>query len=266
MYDAKVFFPLLKVEGFEGFLELSFLPANNWENRLRRKVNIHAIWTQGDFWRSEKIDELSFGQNLSLSTNDLDSRQLESGLCLLYPSREELSNKLTLLPSKPIWFSRIPEWRCTSGLRLKNSQTSYQSELFPLPSKGTMLTFHPFIQYGEIDNYLLVLNLTKEPTLRRGFIDLFSAFDLTQKGTAEIWTNSAVCIPLNDFNYESEDLPLIVSKEVAGIPFGLGVARDKSMLSLEHTHPPASFTLFGNRLQVQGQIKKKWFNRIELRR
>ena len=47
---------------------------------------------------------------------------------------------------------------------------------------------------------------------------------------------------------------------MAGIPFGFGISKDEKMLSLEHTHPPASFAVHGNRFAVQGQIKKQWFN------
>ncbi len=46
---------------------------------------------------------------------------------------------------------------------------------------------------------------------------------------------------------------------MAGIPFGLAVSHNKQMLSLEHTHPPASFAVHGSRFKVQGEIKKQWF-------
>ena len=34
------------------------------------------------------------------------------------------------------------------------------------------------------------------------------------------------------------------------------------MLSLEHTHPPASFAVHGERFKVQAEIKKQWFNAL----
>ena len=80
-------------------------------------------------------------------------------------------------------------------------------------------------------------------------------------GIAKVSTNSATCIPLNDIGYLPTDLPLFISPSMAGIPFGLGVSRDGHMLSMEHTHPPASFVLFGNRNAIQGKIKKTWFNK-----
>ena len=47
---------------------------------------------------------------------------------------------------------------------------------------------------------------------------------------------------------------------MAGIPFGFAISKDKKMLSLEHTHPPASFVVHGQRFMVQKEIKRKWFS------
>ena len=47
---------------------------------------------------------------------------------------------------------------------------------------------------------------------------------------------------------------------MAGIPFGFGLNRTAPMLSLEHTHPPASFVVHGNRFETQKIIKTNWFN------
>ena len=38
--------------------------------------------------------------------------------------------------------------------------------------------------------------------------------------------------------------------------------KDKSIMTLEHTHPPASLVLHGNRNAIQGQIKSNWFNKL----
>ena len=48
----------------------------------------------------------------------------------------------------------------------------------------------------------------------------------------------------------------------SGIPFGLGIAKSGRMLSLEHTHPPASLVLHGDRRGVQGKIKKSWIEKL----
>jgi hypothetical protein len=50
---------------------------------------------------------------------------------------------------------------------------------------------------------------------------------------------------------------------MAGIPFGFGISKEKKMLSLEHTHPPASFVVHGKRFLVQKEIKQKWFDLLK---
>ena len=51
---------------------------------------------------------------------------------------------------------------------------------------------------------------------------------------------------------------------MAGIPFGFGKSRTTGMLSLEHTHPPGSLTLHGNRMKAQRDIKLGWVNHLEI--
>jgi hypothetical protein len=246
-----------------GFLELGYFGPNNWENRIRKRMSIYSLTPRSTFWNCEKIEEIKYGQVMRFTTEDFDHERLDTNLRLFYPSPNDLPKELETLPEEPFWESRIPEWRCTSGLVNSKSQTSYQSEIFPLPTKASMMTFHPFIQYGDVNNYLLVINVIKEPIIKKNKINFYNSTDLTLKGSSEVQTNSATCITIDQFNFSPTELPLIISLTCAGIPFGLGVARNGSMLSLEHTHPPASFALFGDRNSIQSSIKKRWFGRLE---
>jgi hypothetical protein len=106
-----------------------------------------------------------------------------------------------------------------------------------------------------------VLNISKDPTIKESTINLYNSANLELRGDAKVKTNSAICIPLNDFKFTPNELPLFISPNMAGIPFGLGVSHDGQMLSMEHTHPPASFVLFGDRNSMQSRIKKTWFKK-----
>jgi hypothetical protein len=251
----------MKVLGLKGFLELTYMPPNMWENRVKSELNVYLIWTDGNLWNVDFYGKIKFGEVIRITTEDIDHKYMTSGVCLFYPTTEVLTGPVEVLPTNESWSSRIPEWRCTTGFYNTNAQTSYQGEIFPLPQKANLLTFHPFIQYGKVDNYLLVLNISKNPEIRDSTINFFNSVDLHKKGIATVSTNSATCIPLNSIGYLPTDLPLFISPSMAGIPFGLGISRDGQMLSMEHTHPPASFVLFGNRNAVQGKIKKTWFNK-----
>ncbi|ASY12537.1 hypothetical protein A1s21155_06290 [Candidatus Planktophila dulcis] len=253
-----MFFPLMKTEGLTGFLDLTYLPPNNWENRINVPLNLYAIWPEGGSWTTENLGLIQFGESHSFDSSQHEEK-LVSGMCLIYPSAEKLDSQIDKLPEKPVWDSRIPEWRATTGFKNAVSQTSYQGEIFPLPSKASLLTFHPFIQYGEVENRLLVLNVTKNPEIIESDLFLYDSKSKSKRGSSRVKTNSLTTIQLDGFNFAPHELPAFLIPNMAGIPFGLGVSKDGSMLSMEHTHPPASLVLFGNRFAVQGSIKKKWF-------
>jgi hypothetical protein len=253
-----MFFPIMKSLDLEGFVSIVYEPCNNWETRFTNKVFIYLIWSDGAEWNTLELHELSPSERLEISTASLPDFVMSSSLAVVYASKVRLPEKLLKLPSEETWVSKYPAWRNTSGFRLDNSQTSYQSEVIPLPEKGTLLTFHPFIQYGGVDNYLLILNLLRAPQINTCRLQVIDSKDKRIIDEVEIRSNSTTTIALNEYGFKQSDLPIFYSPDLAAIPFGLGRSRDGLMLSLEHTHPPASLVLFGARHEVQGRIKRNW--------
>ena len=257
-----MFFPLMRTPNLKGFCDLVYEGPNNWENRIRKPVQIYLLWSNGKTWNSRKIMEMQVGNESRLTTADVDEECLATGLALIYPSIKPLAPKLASLPAKKVWYSEIPAWRNTSGFYNEFTQVSYQSDIEPLPSKASLLTFHPFIQFGDVINNLLVLNVTNDPKIQSGKISMFNSLDKSFIAESLISTNSLTTIPLDNYNFKPTDLPVFYSPEIAGIPFGLGIAKSGKMLSLEHTHPPASLVLHGNRRAIQGKIKKSWIEKL----
>jgi hypothetical protein len=256
-----MFFPLMKTEGLIGFLDLTYFPPNNWESRTREELNLYAIWSESSHWATQNLGPIKYGESRRIDSSSHEEK-LNSGLCLIYPARGKLKSRISELPELPVWSSRIPEWRATTGFMNGTAQTSYQGEIFPLPQRASLLTFHPFIQYGDVENRLLVLNATINPEFIESNILMFDSKSRSNRGSCKVKTNSVTTIQLDKFNFAQHELPAFVIPSMAGIPFGLGISKNGSMLSLEHTHPPASLVLFGNRLAVQGSIKKKWLSNL----
>lgn len=252
----------MKTSSLNGFCDLVYASPNNWENRIRKPISLYLLWSNGNRWLTKKISELNYGDEIRLVTTDIDEKCLATGLALIYPSLELIEPELSTLPSRKVWYSEIPAWRNTSGFYNQFTQVSYQADIEPLPLKASMLTFHPFIQFGEVINNLLVLNVTSDPKIKSGKIAMFNSFDKSFIADSLISTNSLTTIPLDVYNFKPTDLPVFYSPEIAGIPFGLGVAKSGKMLSLEHTHPPASLVLHGNRRAIQGKIKKSWIEKL----
>ena len=257
-----MFFPLMKTPNLNGFCDLVYESPNNWENRIHKPISLYLLWSNGNRWLSKKISEMNYGDEIRLVTNDIDEKCLATGLALIYPSLEPMEPELSTLPSRKVWYSEIPAWRNTSGFYNEFTQVSYQSDIEPLPSKASLLTFHPFIQFGDVINNLLVLNVTNDPKIQSGKISMFNSFDKSFVADTLISTNSLTTIPLDVYSFKPTDLPVFYSPEIAGIPFGLGIAKSGKMLSLEHTHPPASLVLHGDRRGIQGKIKKSWIEKL----
>ena len=220
------------------------------------------MWPSEGLWKTRELGKIQFGQVMRLTTEEFNPETFQTGMALVYPTAHTLPSTLDALPDEAFWSSRIPEWRCTSGLYNSSAQTSYQSEIFPFPNKASLLTFHPFIQEGDLKNYLVLLNVIKVPQVTESFLEIRDASSLKLRDRVKVLSNSLNCIPLDGYKFSQSELPIFYIDSMAAIPFGLGVSEDGQMLSLEHTHPPASLVLFGQRNFIQGQIKQKWISQF----
>ncbi len=254
----------MKIENFTGWVNIVNFPPNRWEYRQKTSYHLYLIHSDSEKWKTSYINKIEFGQNILLSTNDFKETFSKSSLALVYPSQKKLDPELSALPKITTWHTELPAWRASSGFKNIHAQVSYQSDLYPLPPGGTMLTFHPFIQFGELSNYLVVLNAQKDPRIIRHKLYIFNSKNKQMIDHAEIETNSVSVIGLDKYEFKQSDLPVFISTKMAAIPFGLGVSADSKNLSLEHTHPPASFVVRGDRIKIQKQIKSDWFKLLEV--
>ena len=260
-----MFFPLMKTQDLSGFCDLLYLPPNNWEVKSAKRISIYGLWSDGKYWNSFKLDEIKFGEHIRVSSDDMNDEFMESGLILFYPTDEELEVTLPKLPSKKFWHSEVSAWRNTSGFYNNGVQTSYQSELNPLPERGSLITFHPFIQSGNVQNRLLTLNATSSPEIRKENLYVIDSKSRKTVDVKTISTNSTSTIFLDEYKFTQSDLPIFYCPNIACVPFGLGYSVDENMLSLEHTHPPAKFFLHGNRNKLQSEMKKKWIESFDIK-
>jgi hypothetical protein len=144
------------------------------------------------------------------------------------------------------------------------ASTCYQGELDHFPSPGSLLSFAPFIQYGdEAENYMLFLNLEKFPKMRSSYVEIYSSANPEYlRGRFEVRNNNISVVSLDNLDFSPLDLPVIVCKDMSGIPLFFSKTRNNSFLSLEHSHPPVSYVVHGNRWLAQKILKNKWFSRL----
>ena len=112
-------------------------------------------------------------------------------------------------------------------------------------------------------NYFLFINLEKNPNFRRSEIEIYEAKTKKFIDSFKVISNNCNIISLDQYEFSKDELPVFVCRDMAGIPFGLGISEKSDMISLEHTHPPASFAVHGERFKLQSEIKNSWFKILQ---
>ena len=251
------FSPLFKILDIEGFNNLVNFPPNDWELKRKNKFNnVVSFHTNGDKWIAKEVSKIELNNFKRFSTKEFELFNFKffnnSSPILLLKITDNLDkDKFVELPNFDIEKTVIPEWRSTIGFEFNNTEASYQGEINPFPSKASLLTFHPFIQYENVENFLVFLNIEKSPIFRETTLDIFNGRDKKCIDRVLIRNNTANIIGLDKYKFKKSDLPVFCVKNMAGIPFGFGINRSQPMLSFEHTHPPASFSIHGNRFLTQ---------------
>ncbi len=260
------FYPLLCAPGCTGKTTLYNFPPNNWEDLSKESRFVNLTWEQEGVWHSLVLGELEFGAIKPYTKADLAAYIPTDALPLLslapapFPARSE---------ALPICISNtnMPNWRATMELVSPHSTTCYQGELEPFPAHGSLLTFSPFLQFGSgIENYMLFLNLEKSPQKRTAIVEIYDcAWPKQIKGKFEVRNNAISVISLDGLGFRPDDLPAILCRDLSGIPLYFSKTHDGGMMSLEHTHPPASSVVHGKRWEAQKMLKNAWFSQLGIK-
>lgn len=255
------FFPILSAPSCTGRTTLFNFPPNNFEYLSRRPQFVNLTWSTGEIWQSICIDELPYGTSRSYTLHDLPINIPKGRAPFL-----SLTNSLlpetseTLPPSPPL--TQLPHWRATLELLTSKASTSYQGEIDPFPDSGSLLSFPPLIQCNSmINNFLLFMNLEKSPGIRSGKLEIYKSSDRSNLIEASsVLSNSITCISLDSLDLRETDLPVLISRNMSGIPLFLAISDTCNSMSLEHTHPPASYVIHGRRWAVQKYLKGLWYD------
>ncbi len=259
------FFPLLNTNKASGFCTIHNFPPNDWELYDRSEKSVWALYSNGEKWISKFLVKLKIGESKEINHKDIFNGEFygEKGkypLIILQFRKTSLDKKLSYTPTHEFVYNKVPEWRATVGLKLNQTRASYQGEINPFPTNASLLTFHPFIQYKNVENYFLFVNLEKSPFFRATEIEIYEAKAKKFIDSFKVFSNSCNLINLDNYRFSQDELPVFVCRNMAGIPFGLGISKKTDMISLEHTHPPASFVVHGDRFKLQNKIKRDWFS------
>lgn len=259
------YYPILKAPGCSGWVTLCNFPPNNWEIKSDAEKFVNVTWAEDGNWNTANLGKLSFGAMRTICMNEISGLIPAGVLPFLSLTATPLPSQSDVLPVTDTGKTNVPAWRATLGLKTDLASTSYQGEIDPFPATGSLLTFPPFMQFGEdVENYLIFLNLEAKAVDRSGLVEIYNSAAPDQLcGSFEVRSNSATAIHLDGLGLESDDLPVLICRQMSGIPLYLSRTQNGSFLTLEHTHPPASYVIHGKRWEAQKILKILWFSKTE---
>ena len=243
-------------------LEVSNFSPNNWEAYRESRKNIFLCRRREQYWENLLVADLRVDESFQLDAFDYMIHDEELAAVIL--TRGLLENKTAGLPSTASETS-YPEFRCKISVRLDNSISSYQGEMVTFPTGSASSLFFDFMpQVAEqIDRYLVLLNFERSPLIRTGEL-IVSEVSLHSNEVKfvdnfEVLSNSVTVIPLNSLKAQiAFDSCLMFNSNIGLIPYFVAHSREDEVLSFEHTHPPSSLVVLGNRFGVQKTIKQSW--------
>tara|TARA_B100000795_G_scaffold254328_1_gene225144 strand:- start:581 stop:1384 length:804 start_codon:yes stop_codon:yes gene_type:complete len=260
-----IFYPILRAPNCKGRTIVHNYPPNNWEIRRNCKKNINITWSDGFIWKSKKIGSLDIGKFFSIKEEDL--KFLPNGaLALASLSINNLASESMDLPDDIDMQTNLPEWRASIGLESSlGGKTSFQGEGYAFPSNGSLLSFSPFLQHGaHLTNYLLFISIEKLPTFRKTKLYFLKASGDKINAEVPVISNHINIINLDNFGYDAKDMMVLMTKDIVGIPLFMTSYKSGVELSMEHTHPPASFAIHGNRWSLHKELKNIWAKKLSL--
>ena len=262
------YYPILSARECEGVTTVFNFAPNNWEERSKLSRFLNVSFSEGDAWHSVCLGAIEYGASVTVTRADLSAliNSLHDDTTLFLSLGSDPAQQVSdALPKSSTPVTSVPAWRASLGLLAPTgASSSYQGEIDPFPVPGSLLTFGYFLQPSpEISNSLLFVNLEGSAKQRNGFLELRDA-KYPSKLLAEfaVTNNRVNIISLDNLGYTDESLPLLVCRQMSGIPLYFSHTHDFSALSLEHTHPPASTVIHGDRFAAQRIMKTFWFSEM----
>jgi len=225
---------------------------------------VSLTYIKDGLWHSKTIEELKYQSYKVVNHSDIVDLIPDGALALLSLSKGELPDTSKELPILSCNHTNVPNYRATLGLESASTEASYQGEIDPFPPQASMLTFSPFLQFGEdIENYVLLMNLEKSPENKEVEVEVYDAHSKELMKVQSAFSNQINIISLDDVGFDEQSLPIVVCRGMASIPLYFSSYKRGKILSLEHTHPPASLVVHGNRFGAQKQLKDYWLSQLK---
>ncbi len=250
---------LIRPPGLQGSITLSnYYPHT--EGPIHKALIVHAIYANGQRWICKDLTTLKYGESTTITDLNLPHEFLDQSVFLfLYPEKQPAI--LDRLIVNDILDS-VPAWRSNIKIYSNFSSASYQGEYpaqMSLVPKPTIVSCSPMLQRDQdVINDLILVNMTAAPQKIKRKIRIVDSHKKILK-EAEVLTNHHNIVNLDDvLSLTADDMFITLSDEFMGIPLYFSRTKDHQAMSIEHTHPPTEYVVFGNRNYFQKRKKSWW--------
>lgn len=257
------FFPC--IAGFDSSITLVNFPCLETQKALEGPQHIYATWTDGERWHYYKLRDIEYKKAIEIKHSELPKQIPESPFLFFHPDILPKTSE-DLFVSDHMYF--MPTWRGNIKIFSNDTATSYegdyQHEMVCNIRKGSLVSISPMVQDNpNVNNVFILVNITKSPLKIEHAIYFFDPLKKEIIYKEKVYTNTCNVINLKGLKL-SQGAPLLtISQTISGIPLYFSYTDDKKSLSFEHTHPPASFIVFGDSLYFQAKLKKYWLQALE---
>lgn len=219
---------------------------------------IIIFYSQNGEWKYINYGLIKKYSHITINKSDLP-KDIQNEALFLYLSDVDSDFDINF---KSDYTNAVPEWRSNIKIIGKNTSCSYQGE-FPSIMKNkkiSLISCSPMIQNNmSHDNYFILVNLTNDPIVKEFDIQILDSKKNLIDSTT-FYTNTVNKYKLNHLNKNFYNKMLIFkSTKEGGVPLYFTRCKENTSMSLEHTHPPQAYFIFGNTIKYQKHKKNYWF-------
>jgi len=244
------YYPLLEIQGFGAEVQLANFPSNGDYESPINPVVVYAAQTTGSHWSIYDCGELLPWETRIYSRADLNGEENPLESIFFFMSEQSLPNILSALPMPSLFQNTEPAWR--GNLRVVGNGTvssysgDYPDSLAKLEN-ATLLSLSPMIQKCPgITTRVLIINLCLCPTIREVEARLITLAERSTLQTYRLRTNRVNVLSVDENLVHSASATAVTCEGMTGIPVFVSYNLDRTMISMEHTHPPAEMMVFGS--------------------
>ena len=258
------FFLDLKTDGLSSSVEIFNRPSiEKLTKGYKGDLIIQAFYSYKNKWHFHNLGTILKNSNVILDKKKLPEDFKDKSV-FISMSRNSKFNENLLLNDKEI-LNTQPEWRSNLKISSSFTSTSYQGEYpYAMTSRKLSLTScSPMLQPGNnIKNFFFLVNLKEKPEKEEFEVKLLT-IDKKEIDKFYFKTNSVNFLEIdqdliNYYDKKNNNFFIFQSSDEGGIPIYFTRSDDLKMMSLEHTHPPTAYYLFGNSFVFQKRKKNFW--------